>query len=89
MRADLEVLGSNNGQYAFQFPLATNHLFQGWADVFLTTPRQGIRDSYLSGGMKIEKMQFLAESLRRGALPAMMVVGRTLIQVKDRRAPRA
>jgi len=61
LRIDQEVLSSNNGQYAFQTPLGTNHLFQGWADQFLTTPRQGIRDTYLSGGAKIEKAQLLAE----------------------------
>ena len=55
------MLSSNNGQYAFQTPLGTNHLFQGWADQFLTTPRQGIRDTYLSAGAKIEKAQLLAE----------------------------
>ncbi|MDP3369255.1 MAG: hypothetical protein Q8M32_05335, partial [Brevundimonas sp.] len=33
-----------NGAQAFQTPLATLHAFQGWADVFLTTPRDGLRD---------------------------------------------
>ncbi len=61
LRIDQEVLGSNEGRYAFQFPLATNHLFQGWADQFLTTPRQGIRDRFLTAGAKIEKAQLLAE----------------------------
>jgi hypothetical protein len=61
VRIDQEVLGSNEGRYAFQFPLATNHLFQGWADQFLTTPRQGIRDRFLTTGAKIEKAQLLAE----------------------------
>ena len=61
LRVDREVLGSNDGRYAFQFPLATNHLFQGWADQFLTTPRQGIRDVYFGGGAKIGKAQLLAE----------------------------
>ncbi len=67
LRMDREVLGSNQGRYAFQFPLATNHLFQGWADQFLTTPRQGIRDVYFSGGAKIEKAQLLAEYHRYGS----------------------
>lgn len=61
LRADQEVLGSNDGRYALQFPLATNHLFQGWSDQFLTTPRQGIRDRYLTAGAKIEKAQLLSE----------------------------
>lgn len=42
-----EVLGGD-GTYAFQFPLATNHAFQGWADVFLVTPATGVRDAYAS-----------------------------------------
>lgn len=50
VRVDREVLGSNGGRYAFQTPLGTNHLFQGWADLFLTTPAQGIRDTYVSAG---------------------------------------
>ena len=33
-----------NGAQAFQTPLATLHVFQGWADVFLITPRDGLRD---------------------------------------------
>jgi hypothetical protein len=67
LRADQEVLGSNQGRYAFQFPLATNHVFQGWADQFLVTPPQGIRDRYLSAGAKIERAQLLAEYHRFGA----------------------
>ena len=46
VRADFETLSSNDGKYAFQTPLGTNHLFQGWTDQFLTTPREGIRDLY-------------------------------------------
>ncbi|TXJ01784.1 MAG: hypothetical protein E6Q31_03255 [Aquabacterium sp.] len=44
-----EVLGGDEGvgNRAFQTPLATKHLFQGWADVFLTTPADGIEDAYV------------------------------------------
>ena len=41
-----ESLGSDNGQFAFQTPLATLHKFQGWADKFLATPAAGIDDVY-------------------------------------------
>ena len=41
----LEVLGSDNGA-SFKTPLATGHKFNGWADVFLVTPAEGLRDSY-------------------------------------------
>jgi hypothetical protein len=61
VRVDYELLGSNKDLYAFQTPLGTNHLFQGWADQFLTTPRQGIKDTYLSGGGKIGKVGLYAE----------------------------
>lgn len=61
IRLDQEKLASNNGQYAFQTPLGTNHLFQGWADQFLTTPRQGLRDTFLMAGGKLGKAQLLAE----------------------------
>jgi hypothetical protein len=44
-----ERLGSDNG-VAFQTPLATLHAFQGWADVFLTTPAKGIDDMYAGVG---------------------------------------
>lgn len=52
-RIDHEILSSNDGVSAFQTPLGTNHLFQGWADMFLTTPRAGIKDTFLSVGGKV------------------------------------
>lgn len=42
-----EVLGSDNGQ-GFRTPLATLHKFQGWADKFLGTPGDGIRDAWFA-----------------------------------------
>lgn len=39
-----EVLGSDNGDAAFQTPLATLHAVQGWADLFLNTPPDGLED---------------------------------------------
>lgn len=41
-----EALGSN-GRRAFQTPLATGHAFNGWADRFLTTPANGLRDRHI------------------------------------------
>jgi hypothetical protein len=40
-----ELLGSDNGA-GFQTPLATLHKFNGWADVFMTTPGTGLQDFY-------------------------------------------
>jgi len=62
VRLDYDRLGSNGGQYAFQTPLGTNHLFQGWADQFLTTPVQGIRDLYLTVATRWHDLQFQAEA---------------------------
>ncbi|WP_252729344.1 MULTISPECIES: alginate export family protein [Alteromonadaceae] len=39
-----EVLGSDDGNYGFSTPLATLHKFNGWADVFLGTPAEGLVD---------------------------------------------
>jgi len=61
MRLDQERLSSNRGLYGFQTPLVTNHLFQGWADQFLTTPQQGIRDTYLAAGAKPYKVWLYGE----------------------------
>ena len=43
--AGLELL-EGDGTKGFSTPLATLHPFQGWADKFLTTPADGVRDSY-------------------------------------------
>jgi hypothetical protein len=52
-RIDHEILSSNDGLSAFQTPLGTNHLFQGWADLFLVTPNAGIKDTFVSVGGKV------------------------------------
>lgn len=46
LTAGYEELGSDGGMAAFQTPLATLHAFQGWADIFLVTPANGVRDYY-------------------------------------------
>lgn len=61
LRIDHETLSSNDGRYAFQTPLGTNHLFQGWADVFLATPRQGMEDTFITFAGSIEKAKLYAE----------------------------
>jgi len=42
-----EILESDNGMGSFRTPLATGHAFNGWADVFLTTPADGLEDTYV------------------------------------------
>lgn len=53
-----EQLGSDNGR-AVQTPLATLHKFNGWADLFLTTPPAGLEDAYLSVGRSFEGIKTL------------------------------
>ena len=43
---------------AFQTPLATLHIFQGFADKFLTTPKQGVIDSYAGANLKVPDWTF-------------------------------
>lgn len=43
LKSGIELLGGN-GKQAFQTPLGTTHDFQGWADQFLVTPSDGVRD---------------------------------------------
>ncbi|MEH6528395.1 MAG: alginate export family protein [Porticoccus sp.] len=48
-----EVLGADDDKGSFSTPLATLHKFQGFADKFLTTPGDGIEDTYASVFTKI------------------------------------
>jgi hypothetical protein len=60
--AGYEVLGADKGAGAgtaltsFQTPLATGFKFQGWADKFLTTPPDGVRDLYGSIGYGVKRI---------------------------------
>lgn len=66
----IEVLGDgDNGKLSFQTPLATKHKFQGWADLFLTTPTNGIVDYYagvkmplLTGKFEVAAHRFISET---------------------------
>lgn len=51
-KAGLERL-EGNGVAALQTPLATLHAFNGWADKFLTTPANGLRDLYADVAVKL------------------------------------
>ncbi|WP_404710125.1 alginate export family protein [Sphingomonas sp. MMS24-J13] len=56
--AGYEVLGADGGTAltSFQTPLATGFKFQGWADKFLTTPPNGVRDLYGSLGYSLKTL---------------------------------
>ena len=43
---------------SFQTPLGTNHAFQGFADRFLVTPGDGIRDIFATINAKVAGAQF-------------------------------
>jgi hypothetical protein len=61
LRIDQEKLSGNSDNKAFQTPLGTNHIFQGWADVFLVTPNEGIEDTILIAGGKVMDATIKAE----------------------------
>ncbi len=61
IRLDQELLSSNNGTYAFQTPFGTNHLFQGWVDKFLATPRHGMRDTFVTATYRLNDWLFFAD----------------------------
>jgi hypothetical protein len=42
----MEQLDGKGNNKTFDTPLGTNHAFQGWADLFLVTPKNGIRDVF-------------------------------------------
>jgi hypothetical protein len=50
-----EDLGGD-GAKGFTTPLATLHKFQGWADKFLTTPANGVKDTYASLGLSMKSV---------------------------------
>jgi Alginate export len=47
-----ETLGGNR-RAGFQTPFATLFAFNGWADRFLTTPADGLRDAYVGTSVKV------------------------------------
>ena len=54
-----EDMGSDasakGGPWSVQTPMATLHAFDGWADVFLTTPARGLKDTYGGLGYALPK----------------------------------
>lgn len=49
----VEQLNGYGNNRVFQTPLGTNHAFQGWADLFLVTPANGIRDVFATASYKM------------------------------------
>ncbi|HZF44884.1 MAG TPA: alginate export family protein [Sphingomonadaceae bacterium] len=59
IKAAYEELGSDGGVASFQTPLATLHAFNGWADLFLTTPAAGLRDYSIGASYKFSGVKAL------------------------------
>jgi hypothetical protein len=53
LQGAVEQLNGYGANKSFQTPLGTNHAFQGWADLFLTTPANGIRDVFATASYKM------------------------------------
>jgi hypothetical protein len=58
LAAGWESLGSDNGR-AVQTPMATLHRFNGWADIFGTTPPAGLQDRWVSLGRRFDGVKML------------------------------
>jgi hypothetical protein len=56
MGADAHAAG---GTWSMQTPMATLHKFDGWADIFLTTPANGLGDTYVGFSGKFPKVKAL------------------------------
>lgn len=51
----------SNSAQPFQTTFGTNHLFQGWADLFLSTPGTGIEDTFFTAVGKFKGAKIKAE----------------------------
>jgi len=59
-----------NGTVGFSTPLATIHAFDGWADMFLTTPTNGLDNFYIKASYK---MPFMAKALHVDSAGATVI----------------
>lgn len=49
------------GAYAFQTPIGSTHTFQGWADLFTTTPKESPIDTFATLGFTVQSVSVYAE----------------------------
>lgn len=63
VNAGYELMGADahaaGGTWSMQTPMATLHKFDGWADLFLTTPATGLGDTYVGLSGKFPKVHAL------------------------------
>ncbi|HUP30470.1 MAG TPA: alginate export family protein, partial [Usitatibacter sp.] len=64
VRYDYEVKGSNRGQYGLQMPLTDFYAFNGWTLHFFNTPRQGLRDGWITARHRWNAFTLYAEGHR-------------------------
>ena len=64
LRADHETKGSNDGLYGLQTPLTDHYAFNGWSLHFFNTPRNGLRDRWLTGRYAVGPVTLYAEAHR-------------------------
>lgn len=62
LRFDYEVKGSNRGLYGVQMPLTDFYAFNGWALHFFNTPRQGLRDGWLTARVSFGRVTLYGET---------------------------
>lgn len=66
LKAGYEFLGGD-GTGSFRTPLATGHKFNGWADAFLTTPDEGLEDTYVGASYKISDTNSFFDNMKFSA----------------------
>jgi hypothetical protein len=64
VRYDHEVKGSNAGLYGLQMPLTDFYGFNGWTLHFFNTPRQGLRDQWVTGRYTLGDFTLYGEAHR-------------------------
>jgi hypothetical protein len=64
LRFDYEVKGSNAGRYGVQMPLTDFYAFNGWTLHFFNTPRQGLRDAWITARHRWNAFTLYAEGHR-------------------------
>ena len=64
LRYDVEAKGSNNGLFGLQNPLTDFYAFNGWALHFFNTPREGLRDGWVTLKHRWNALTLYAEAHR-------------------------
>ena len=68
IKVAFESLGSDEGKYSFQTPLATLHKFNGWADKFLGTPTNGLNDFFITASYVVKSDESVLDGIKIAAI---------------------